>query len=176
MFDKLKWQRESRSRNGNLHTKTYEKTYNGFLMRLYRNMESRIVGIQKEKHYLYEGKYLLPRHEFYEWAKNSTKFYELFEVYKASNWDRKLAPSVDRIDSSNGYSIDNMEWVTLSENSRRSSLNKNKLKIELISNGISLGVFESIREACNNTEYHYYNLYNRVRGKVKNKNPEVRVL
>jgi len=43
-------------KNGNAITHKYEKTKNGFLMRVYRNMRSRIAGVQKEKFHLYAGK------------------------------------------------------------------------------------------------------------------------
>ncbi len=88
-------------------------------MRMYRNMQSRIEGVQKKKHYLYAGKDLLPRQDFYDWANNSPEFHEMFDVYKASGFDRKLAPSVDRLESSVGYVFGNIEWVTHQENSRR---------------------------------------------------------
>ena len=128
--ERLKKQRESRKLNGNLHTKKYEKTPKGFLMRMYRNMKSRITGVQRLKHHLYEGKTLLPREEFYEWALSNEDFKNLFTVYEKSNYEQRLAPSVDRIDSRKGYEIGNMEFVTHSENSRRGSLNKRKVKID----------------------------------------------
>ena len=121
---KNRLQRERRLKNNNVETKRYEKTINGFLMRLYRNMKSRISGVQKEKYHLYEGKELLDKDEFYEWAKSNVKFLMLFEEYEKNEYNRKLAPSVDRIDSSKGYEFSNMEFVTHSENSRRGSLNK----------------------------------------------------
>jgi hypothetical protein len=102
----------------------YEKTKKGFLMRVYRNMKSRILGIQKRKHHLYKGKELLSKEDFYSWAFESDDFHRLFELWENSNHERKLSPSVDRIDSSKGYKISNMEWVTHSENSRRGSLSK----------------------------------------------------
>jgi len=123
-LEKLKYQREYRARTGNKCTKKYEKTKKGFLMRLYRNMQSRITGVQKLKFHLYHDKYLLPRNDFYEWALSSPDFHQLFELWKISDYERKLTPSVDRIDSKIGYSLDNMEWVTHSENSRRGSLNR----------------------------------------------------
>lgn len=97
----------------------YEKTKAGFLMRAYRNMKSRITGVQKSKHYLYAGKALLGKADFYLWAQDSAEFHLLFAAYEASGYDRKLAPSPDRLDSSRGYEPANMEWVTHSENSRR---------------------------------------------------------
>jgi hypothetical protein len=84
-------------------------------------MKSRISGVQKAKHHLYDGKTLLSKEDFYAWATNNPEFQALFNVWEASDYDRKLTPSVDRVDSSRGYELDNMEWVTHSENSRRGS-------------------------------------------------------
>jgi hypothetical protein len=117
--DRNAWQREYRKANNNIHTKLYEKTPKGFLMRLYRNMKSRVTGVQKQKFHLYKGKVLFDRDDFYTWALTQPKFHELFEAYEASNYERKLAPSVDRVDSSKGYTFDNVEWVTMLENSIR---------------------------------------------------------
>ena len=109
-------------------THRYEKTKKGFLMRLYRNMKSRVTGVQKMKSHLYVGKELLTKDEFNQWAMQNPDFHKLFADYEESQYERKLAPSVDRIDSSKGYSVDNMEFVTMSENSRRGSINKWKKK------------------------------------------------
>lgn len=128
MFDRIAWQRDYRIKNNNKHTKEYEKTPNGFLMRIYRNMKSRITGVQKQKAHLYLNKELLPKEEFYAWAKNSENFYVLFKEYIDSGCDRKLAPTVDRIDSKYGYTLENMEWITHSENSSRGAISRhNKL-------------------------------------------------
>lgn len=119
--NKLAWQRAYRRKDPKYYAK-YEKTKNGFLMRMYRNMQSRITGIQSAKHHLYSGKYLLPREEFYSWAKESEMFHRLFEIWTNAGYARKLTPSVDRVDSSQGYYLHNMEWVTHSENSRRGAV------------------------------------------------------
>src|SRR5437868_1147795 len=66
----LETQRRIRAKINNRYTHKYEKTPKGFLMRLYRNMQSRVTGVQKKKYHLYEGKELLPRAEFYDWALN----------------------------------------------------------------------------------------------------------
>ena len=122
----LERQRAYRLRTNNASTKRYEKTPNGFLMRMYRNMQSRVQGIQKLKAHLYKGKGLLGREDFYKWAKDSDRFWELFGAYCEQDCAQKLAPTVDRINPLLGYSITNMEWVTHSENSRRGAINRNK--------------------------------------------------
>lgn len=119
-------QRLLRARSGNAHTLKYEKTKRGFIMRLYRNMQSRITGVQRQKHHLYAGKFLLTRDEFYEWAFTHPSFHELFAAWEISGYALQYTPSVDRIDSGRGYELANMEWVTHSENSRRGSLSKQR--------------------------------------------------
>lgn len=156
-------------RVGNGSFKRYEKTHNGFLMRIYRNMKSRITGVQKDSAHLYLGKELLPKEEFYKWAKDSKDFYNLFEAYKDSGFSRRLAPTVDRIDSSKGYFIENMRWLTHSENSRLGSVNNpNKMPVEVYKNGEYIGAFKSIGEASYLTGIGYFHLYNRASGIVKN--------
>jgi len=123
-------QREYRHANGNASTNKYERTKYGKLMRIYRNMKSRIEGVQKLKHHLYVGKYLMPKDEFYAWAVMSADFHRLFREWEESGYDRKLAPSVDRVDSSIGYRTWNMQWVTHSENSRRGAVSKRRQREE----------------------------------------------
>lgn len=110
---------------GNRSSKRYEKTPKGYLMRSYRNMQSRVEGIQKKGSWF--GKELLPREDFYEWALNDPTFKLLFSLYEQSGYDRKLAPSPDRIDSSKGYTLDNMRWVTHSVNSAMTSRSNKRL-------------------------------------------------
>lgn len=117
----------------------YEKTPKGFLMRLYRNMQSRIDGVQHEKFHLYEGKSLLDRVDYYSWTENHVDFKRLFKEYEESGYERKLAPSIDRIRSSEGYTLDNMRWVTHSVNSAETD---RRVKIRV--NGV---LFSSIAEA-----------------------------
>jgi hypothetical protein len=122
-------QREYRKRTGNANTNKYEKTLNGFLVRKYRNMQSRVCGVQKKKAHLYKNLYLLPREDFYKWAKESKTLTKLFIEWKESNYDRKLCPSVDRINSKLGYELSNMRWITHSENSKLGNLSRYKMKI-----------------------------------------------
>lgn len=108
--------------------KKYEKTPKGFLMRMYRNMLSRITGVQKKKHHLYKDKEIFNKEEFYSWAENHPAYKSLYSNYIANNYDQRLAPSCDRVNPDIGYRIDNLEWVTHGENSRRSSVTRKRLK------------------------------------------------
>lgn len=121
-MDYLEKQRIYRQSNNNAVTKKYERTKNGKLMRIYRNMKSRVSGVQKKKSHLYEGKELIDKERFYEWAHAQDDFHRLYDDWVASGFDRKLAPTVDRIDPALGYIIGNMQWLTHSENSRRGGM------------------------------------------------------
>jgi hypothetical protein len=118
-------QRQKRKEQGNESTHKYEKTPKGFLMREYRNMESRVTGVQKQKAHLYLGKFLLEREDFYQWANNQLEFHILFKAWEESGYNRKKTPTVDRVDSDKGYELGNMEWVNHSENSRRGAVSRN---------------------------------------------------
>ena len=119
-------QRMYRQKTSNLSTKVYEKTLKGYLVRTYRNMTSRVRGILKKKAHLYEGKSILTKDEFYEWSLSSKEFHDLMARYEDSDYDLKLAPSIDRIDSSLGYTLGNIQWITFSENSRKGAHNKHE--------------------------------------------------
>jgi hypothetical protein len=123
-MEKLEKQRLYRISNGNACTKKYEKTKKGFLVRMYRNMKSRIVGIQYKKAHLYLGKELLDKEIFYNIALNDENFNKLFQEWELSGYNRKLTPSVDRIDSSLGYSVENIRFITHSENSRLGNVSR----------------------------------------------------
>lgn len=116
------WQREYRRKNNNSETKKYERTKKGKLMRTYRNMESRVKGLAKPN--LYLGLELLPRGDFYEWALGDDGFNRLYETWVRNDYDRKLSPSIDRIDTSIGYVDGNIRWVTHSENSRLGGMHR----------------------------------------------------
>lgn len=98
-------------------TKNYEKSPKGYLVRTYRNIESRVNGIQKRKYHLYKGMFVLERKDFYEMSLNDQNFLETLENYKQSGWKQGEAPSIDRIYPWFGYHLDNIRWVKHSENS-----------------------------------------------------------
>jgi hypothetical protein len=115
-------QRNRRRKNKNSITQKYEKTKKGFLMRVYRNMKSRVEGIQWQKCVSHYKQEILPKEEFYTWALNNPDFHDLFKEWEENKYDRKITPSIDRIDPRFGYFLKNMQFVTAGENSRRNNI------------------------------------------------------
>lgn len=117
-------QREYRAKNGNSCTLKYERTLKGHAMRTYRNMLSRVRGIQKSKLHIYFGLPILSKYDFYEWALNDPVYIDLWEAWTASGHEHKLTPSIDRINPDEGYELYNMRWLTHSKNSSLSNKNR----------------------------------------------------
>lgn len=68
------------------------------------------------------GKGKCTRKEFIEWCRkkeNYLVFLKLFEAWKAGGFKRKDTPSIDRIDNKKGYQIENLQWLTQSENTKK---------------------------------------------------------
>lgn len=115
-----------RLNNNNLWTRKYEKTKKGFLVRMYRNMISRVRGVQKDYIHIYKGLDILPKEQFYEFALNNSEFHRLFKEWEDSLYQRRLCPSIDRIDTKFGYIDGNIQFLTMSENSSKTSRRKYK--------------------------------------------------
>lgn len=118
---KLKKQREYRQKTGNICTIKYERTLKGHAMRTYRNMLSRVRGIQKKGRHLYYGLPILDKYDFYEWTLNDRDYIFLWEQWVECGYQQKLTPSIDRIDPKHGYELWNIRWLTHSENSSLSN-------------------------------------------------------
>jgi hypothetical protein len=80
-------------------------------------MKSRTEGKNTKSPHLYKGLPILPKDVFISWAKNHPDFLKLYKRWKTCDFDLKLTPTVNRMNSSKGYTLDNIEWMTHSQNS-----------------------------------------------------------
>lgn len=112
----------------NKHKREYEKkfrkTKKGFVSDTYRGMRSRVRGDTRKKAHLYLGLEILSRDEFLEWTDRNPDFHKLFKEWEESGYEKRLTPSIDRINPHEGYYLLNMEWTTFSQNSRRGAIMK----------------------------------------------------
>lgn len=101
-------------------SKGYIKTYFGKLHKMYSNAQQRILG-QDKKRLWYKGLPICSREEFYRFAEQSA-YKQLYEAWVKSDYCLRLTPTIDRLDNEKGYTLDNIEIVTHSENTKRRSL------------------------------------------------------
>ncbi len=94
----------------------HKATIDRFLSNLYSKMYQRTQGRCTQRPDLFKGKSIMPRDVFKNWAKNHPDFFKLYKQWTTSHFDQRLTPSVNRLDSSRGYTLDNVEFVTFSQN------------------------------------------------------------
>lgn len=116
------------TRHNTLERKGYYKKYDWtrhhknpsrFLNHKYNGMRMRALG--KGSHPTSaEGKPYLTKEEWEQWCKETEEiFLMLWDEWTESGFDRKLCPSIDRIDNTKGYTRDNIQWLTMDENRKK---------------------------------------------------------
>lgn len=84
----------------------------------YFHMKARHEG--RASHYSHcEGKGLLSHEEFILWCKNFDNLNVFLAIYfdwASNGFNRWDSPSIDRIDSTKGYTADNIQWLSFANN------------------------------------------------------------
>lgn len=93
----------------------------------------------------YNGLEICSREEFKSKFINDPQFLYIFDQWGKNNYDILYSPSIDRIDNSKGYTIDNIQILTHSDNS---SKDQDRTAINCYTKtGVFVKRFESQREA-----------------------------
>lgn len=88
----------------------------------YNSLKNRCLVKRENHNYSSYGKKYLSRDEWYNWCYEENhlkKFMELYNIWVQSDFNSKLMPSIDRIDSNKGYIIGNLQWLSKSDNSKK---------------------------------------------------------
>jgi len=98
-----KWKKKNQEKVNSYATKNY-RSFLGRLKKTYYGMKKR------------RSVNIISQVEFLNWSSRSSKYKQLYEQWKKFNFERFLAPSIDRINSNLGYTKNNIQWLTQSEN------------------------------------------------------------
>lgn len=95
----------------------YRNSVKRYLSAKYLMMKSRCNG---NRHSSYSGRELLTKEEWAQWCEQSyPAFISLYENWRASDFQKRLAPSIDRVDNNKGYIVGNLQWLTQSANTSK---------------------------------------------------------
>jgi hypothetical protein len=91
----------------------------------------------KSQNYTARGMAYLSKEEFIEWANETMNdFMELYNNWASKGFKRADCPSVDRINGNLGYTKNNMQWLTQSENSSKRKYDSHPFLISNRSNHV----------------------------------------
>lgn len=115
--------------------------------------------------------------ELIEWTKRQPNWNTIYKAYVDSNYQKSLAPSIDRLDNNKPYSIGNIQlvdWRTNIKNASRDSklglINKNQRAVRAINlDGTLHKEYISISEAVRDIKGRMWGVWSVAEGKpVKN--------
>lgn len=100
----------------------YRYSINRIFNHRYSCLKTRSSRVLKNHSYSCFGKGYLTKEDWNNWCYRDDimkKFMNIYNNWVQNNFDEKLAPSIDRINNNLGYSLDNLQWLTKSENSSK---------------------------------------------------------
>lgn len=99
--------------------KRYRTNPDRYLKHKYYLIKRRCTHIT-DGHEKYFGREYLTQDEWAKFCQDTKEvFLSLFKNWQESGYQRKMSPSIDRIDNNRGYIIGNMQWMTQSKNSSK---------------------------------------------------------
>jgi len=119
-------EKEYRKRYTKTHWMLYAHTFNGYTGRMYCSMQHRIRTRYAGRNF--GGLFTLK--EFRQFLLKND-FQSIYDRYLKSGRERRLAPSIDRIDNKKGYFFENMQLMTQVENARKGSWPERKVNLLL---------------------------------------------
>ena len=88
-------------------SKGYSRTFHGMITIMHKSIRQRGKIFDR---------YILPKSTFIKIAENSVDLKELYKVWVKNNFDKSLSPSVDRRNNLLGYTENNIQFITITDN------------------------------------------------------------
>ncbi len=92
-------------------------------------MKARIKGVGVWKRY--GGLEICSKKDFLEWTLGRSTYRTLFRAWMKSCKEPRLTPSIDRIDTKLGYTLDNMQWLEFGLNCQKACFEHRRKTIGL---------------------------------------------
>lgn len=115
--------KKRRSYYTNYDNKRQRHSIKRILSHRYNSLRARCdndYAASKGHNYTATGMAYLSKEDFMDWASNTMDvFMPLYNEWALGGYKRSLCPSVDRINGKQGYTKDNIQWLTVSKNSSK---------------------------------------------------------
>jgi hypothetical protein len=95
-------------------SKKERRSYDGYLRSIYRSACERVATRKTTAQHITFTLGELKKH-----ARLRTQYPKLHEAWVKSGYDTRLSPSIDRIDNTGDYSLDNVQFITKSQNAAK---------------------------------------------------------
>lgn len=113
---------------------------------------------------IYLGLPVCDKKSFVDKFLNNENFNKLFVEWQQSNYEYRLCPSVDRIDKNKGYVLDNLQFITHSENCSKD--NESKIPVDVYTlNEEFVGSWECLDKAVKALDVQQSNAWKVLYGK-----------
>ena len=86
--------------------------------------------------------------ELRKWLNGQVKWHLLYENWVNSGYDSEFKPSIDRIDSSKSYTLDNIQLMTWQQHKQKTSIEQSSPVDMLDMEGCYLRTFQKLRDAA----------------------------
>lgn len=93
-----------------------------YLGTCYSEMKRRVTKFDKDRPNYY-GLNICDVDEFKNTFEKDPAFLKLYKKWQKNNFERKFAPSIDRIDNTKGYTLDNLQFTSHFENTGKDKRN-----------------------------------------------------
>ncbi len=97
-----------------------------YLGTCYSEMSRRVKTFDNKRPNYY-GKNICIKEDFMIWFIDDFNFLTQYQLWRENNYQRKYAPSIDRIDNTKGYSLDNLRFISQAFNSIKDKLKPIKI-------------------------------------------------
>lgn len=112
----IKTKKVRKTKNAFYYKNKKQNNFNFFVNCMFKKMIGRVNGKAKER---YKGLEICSREEFLNLALNNKYLKNIYANWQNSSYQFRLIPTVDRIDNARGYAIDNIQFLTFSDNARK---------------------------------------------------------
>ncbi len=124
-----------------INAKEYKKTKFGLILRIY-NTQKR--NSKKRGHPLPS----YTKEELYDWIMAQKLFHHIYNLWKVSDYNKLLIPSVDRINDKKPYDFNNIQLMTWEENNKKGWVSRRRKVIQYSLDDKPIAEYESLTEAA----------------------------